>query len=293
MLFVDHDQAKIAIGDGLLEDGMGADDDRYRAILQAHQDRFARAALVPAGQQRDLDPGGRQHPPQCLEMLAREDFRRRQQGGLRPRLHRDQHRLQRNHRLAGTDVALQQPQHRGRLRQVALDFGDRALLRAGQGERQFELSTQRTVALQWLPAPLAVVRLDQRQREAVGEQFVVRQPVARRRMLGLVRQRERIGPRGPFRTLEMGWLDPFGKLGQARQRLRGEAGDLGLREPFGQRVDRFVERPEQTRAVLRDVIGMHDLKHLAVLIEPPRDPPLRAHRQLLSGGVTCLAEIGQ
>jgi len=36
----------------------------------------------------------------------------------------DQHGIQRNHRLASADIALQQPQHRRFLRHVAFNLGD-------------------------------------------------------------------------------------------------------------------------------------------------------------------------
>ena len=44
-------------------------------------------------------------------MLAREDFGRHHQGTLRTALDCRRQRQQRHHRLARTDIALQQPQH--------------------------------------------------------------------------------------------------------------------------------------------------------------------------------------
>ena len=41
---------------------------------------------------------------------------------LLARLDRDQHRVQRHHRLSRSDIALQQAQHRGFLRHVARDL---------------------------------------------------------------------------------------------------------------------------------------------------------------------------
>ena len=64
-----------------------------------------------------------------LQMLAREDFGRRHQGGLPAGLDHGRGREQRHHGLAGADVALQQPQHALGLRQIGDDVVDRLLLR--------------------------------------------------------------------------------------------------------------------------------------------------------------------
>ena len=57
VLLVDHDQREIAIGHAVLKDRVGAHADLDRAVHQPHQDRFARAALVAPGQQRNGDTG--------------------------------------------------------------------------------------------------------------------------------------------------------------------------------------------------------------------------------------------
>ena len=59
---------------------------------------------------------------------------------LAPGLDRAEHRHQRDQRLARPDIALQQPQHRHRLRHVAADFLDHPGLRAGQRVRQPQLA---------------------------------------------------------------------------------------------------------------------------------------------------------
>ena len=38
-------------------------------------------------------------------------------------------------------------------------------------------------------------------------------------------------------------LDPFGQFGRAFERLVRQVGDLGLGEPFGERIDRFDQVP--------------------------------------------------
>ena len=70
------------------------------------------------------------------EMLFGENLRRRHERDLKSVLHRDNRREQGDDRLAGTDVALQQPLHRPRLLHVGDDFGERLALSFGQLERK-------------------------------------------------------------------------------------------------------------------------------------------------------------
>ena len=71
----------------------------------------ALGGLVAAGEQRDAQAGGLGERRDALEMLAGEDFGRRHQRRLPPGLDHVGHGEQRDDRLAGADVALQQPQH--------------------------------------------------------------------------------------------------------------------------------------------------------------------------------------
>ena len=70
-------------------------------------------------------------------MLARQNFRRRHEGRLAAGLDHGRGGEQSDERLAGTDIAVQQPQHAVGLRQIGDDVGDRALLRRREriGER--------------------------------------------------------------------------------------------------------------------------------------------------------------
>ena len=194
VLLVDHHKAEVAVVHAVLKDRVGAHQQLDRAIEQPHQDRFALASLGAARQQRDLHPRRTEHLAQRLEMLAGEDFGGGQQRGLLARLDRDQHRIQRHHGLARTDIALQQAQHRCLLRHVARDLGDGALLRAGEAEGQLQLRAQGAVAHQRLPAPLAPVGLHQQQRKAVRQQFVIGQPVARLGLGAFVGELQRLAP---------------------------------------------------------------------------------------------------
>ena len=64
-----------------------------------------------------------------LDVLARQNFRRRHQRGLLAGLGDGGGREQRHHGLAGADIALQQPQHAHRLAQILRDRGRRLPLR--------------------------------------------------------------------------------------------------------------------------------------------------------------------
>ena len=111
-------------------------------------------------------------------MLARKDFRRREQGRLGARFDRGEHRQQRNQGLARADVALEQAEHRRRLRHVAADFLGDAALGAGEGVGQAELVGQPAVPLQRHRAAAARVSAEQEQGELVGEDLVVGETAA-------------------------------------------------------------------------------------------------------------------
>ena len=270
---------------------MGSDRNLDRTIEQAHQDRFTRTALVAAGQQRDRHAGRCQHPADCIVVLTREDFGRSEQRRLRPSFNRDQHGFNCNRSFARADIALQQPQHWRRLGNVALDLGNRAGLGPGQRERQIESGAQLPIALQRCADMRAVRVLDQQQRQTVGEQFVVGQPVARGRVLAFVAQHQGIAPMRPVHLVREPRFDPFGQLGHGFERLADKCGGAALSQPFGQWIDRLGQLAQQRRAVGRNMVGMHDLEHLPVLVEPPRDPALLAQRQLLLAPARIAPEV--
>ena len=145
VLLVDHREAELLVGDLLLEDRVGADEDVDRAVGEAHQHAVARPALLAAGEDRDAHADAVELAEQGRMMLAGEDFGRREQRRLRAGFDRGEHRQQRDQRLARADVALEQAQHRRRLRHVAADFLDHAPLRAGQLVGQLELAVSSPV----------------------------------------------------------------------------------------------------------------------------------------------------
>src|SRR5690349_9914615 len=101
---------------------MGTDDDvggervrPLRLLRRAREQRATDAEL-------ETEVGDRE------KVLLGEGFRRRHEGSLAAVLHRSEKRIERDDRLARADVALQEPLHRSRAREVAVDLADRLLL---------------------------------------------------------------------------------------------------------------------------------------------------------------------
>ncbi len=78
-----------------------------------------------AGQQAGSHRLGAEQPLDRREVLLRQRFGRRHQHRLEVVLDGSQHRVQREHGLAGPDLAHQQPLHRRRCREIGVDLGDR------------------------------------------------------------------------------------------------------------------------------------------------------------------------
>ncbi len=114
------------------------------------------------------------------EVLLGERLRRRHQRALAARLDRAQERVERDDRLAGADVALQQPLHRRGAREVGVDLGDRALLVLGERERQRRRGSARS-ARPAAPSDGATASVVARRRddELQREQLVEREPPPR------------------------------------------------------------------------------------------------------------------
>ena len=184
-------------------------------------------------------------------MLPRQDFRRRHQRRLPAGLDHGGGREQRDHGFSRADVAVQQPQHAMRLRQIGDDIADRALLRRRQrvGERRDDAFAQAAFGGAAVAGPLPHMRAQQGERELAGEQFVVSQPRPRRacrierlRLLGAMDRAQRAGEiriavaREPCRVL------PLRQLRDAFERSIDRLAHLVRVQPFGQRIDRVDQR---------------------------------------------------
>jgi hypothetical protein len=250
-------------------------------------------ALVAPGEDGEIDAGAGEQPRQALEMLAREDFGRREQRALRARLDRDQQRHQRDQRLARADIALEQADHRRALREIALDLGDRPRLRAGRAVGQPQRIAQAPVAMQRLAAAAARRGAHQSEGELVGEEFVIGQPRARFRIGGIgMEPHQCLAPARPVVAREQARLDPFGQIGHALQRLRHQSLEPLERQPFGQRID-CLARGERLCLLGRHHIGMHDLEPLIILFELARNGARLAQREKLLGVARIGAEEDQ
>ena len=88
------------------------------------------------GEQGDADAELSAERLDRQEVLLRERLRRRHQRSLAPSLDRPQQRVERDRRLPGADVPLEQPLHRRREGEVGVDLHDRRVLRSRERERQ-------------------------------------------------------------------------------------------------------------------------------------------------------------
>ena len=136
VLLVDHGEAQPREGDVVLHQSVGADHDVQRAAREPFQRRAALGRLVAPRHQRDGQARGLGERPDGGEMLARENLRRRHQGGLSSGLDHMGHRQQGDDGLAGADVALQQPQHALVAFEIGGNLRDGFGLVAGEGEGQ-------------------------------------------------------------------------------------------------------------------------------------------------------------
>ncbi len=148
VLLVDDDHAEAGEVDRVLDQRVGADHDVDRSVGQPDQHVLAVRSGDPVGEQldpqrpvaeqvagiRNADAG--EQGTDAGGMLLGEHLGRRHQRRLVAALDGDHHRVDGDDGLARADVALQQPVHRMRRRQVVFDLGDRSLLRAGQRVRK-------------------------------------------------------------------------------------------------------------------------------------------------------------
>ena len=280
VLLVDDGDGEVAEADLLLDQRVRADRDLHvaRGDQLAHVGVLLRAER--ARQQR--------HPHAELgadsldreEVLLGEHLGRRHQRALPSRLDGPQQRRERDDGLAGADVALEQPLHRRRPRQVAVDLGNRLLLRVGERERQHlavpveELAGRRK---RLRDEPLAL-RRPARERELEDEELVEGEPppalLRLLRRARVVHRDERVGPeRQPLGDGERrGQRVAVGA--DVLERRRDERAELLL----GQRLAGGVDRRVVGRlGRLAEVVAL-DLEAVAVGLAA--QPDLRAGRQL-------------
>ena len=126
VLLIDHCKSKIAKLDLLLEQRVRPDQDVDLAKRELLEDGAALATAFTPGQNGDVDFGESSQRRDRVEVLARQNLRRRHERSLAPAFDHGSAGQQRYHRLAGSDVALEQPQHALRLGQIGDNVGYRA-----------------------------------------------------------------------------------------------------------------------------------------------------------------------
>ena len=111
-------------------------------------------------------------------MLARQNLGRRHECGLAAGLDHGGGGEQRDDGLAGADIAVQEPQHALRLRQIGDDIGDRALLRRRQrvGQCRDDSPAQPAFGGTAAAGADAHMRAQKRERELARQQFVISEP---------------------------------------------------------------------------------------------------------------------
>ena len=229
--------------------------------------------MPAAGERRD---GGK--------MLARQNLGRRHDRRLPPGFDHMRGGKKRDHGLARADVAVQQPQHALRLRQIGDDVGDRALLRWRERIGQGGDDPRAQPALGGGAAAGAGAQMGakERQRELAGEQFVVGEPRPRRALRrDIVRRRramhaaQRVGKARKAVALEPLRILPFGQSRHALQRRVDRLAHLVRMQPFGQRIDRIDQRQAGETRLVDHAIGMH---HLQMAVVERGDARHVAHR---------------
>ena len=290
VLLVDHHEGKVTKRDSLLEQGMGADENIDLAFFQRGKDRLPLAAALAPGEQRDAQSrrGGKAFDR--LEVLAGQDLGRRHERGLGARLDGRSHGEQRHHGLAAAHITLQQPQHAQGPREVGVDLGESPGLCAGEPEGELGQHGLAELPGGGEDAPRAATQAlaDGGQRQLVGEELIVSEPLPRRRSrldigggLGRVHAPERLGKGWPGLLGAPAGVDPFGQGGQPRQSLRDDLAQHRIGEAGGQGVERLEQRQRPAAPVIcfHHVIGVRHLQPAVIGFELARDDAPAAHGQ--------------
>jgi hypothetical protein len=136
VLLVDDDQRQRPEADAVLDQRMRADDETDLAGGDLGHQAAPGGVADAAGQQADAEAGAEQPALERAHVLFGEDLGRRHDRHLEPVLHRHHRGDECHHRLARSDVALQQPLHRPRPLHVGDDVAQRRPLPVGELERQ-------------------------------------------------------------------------------------------------------------------------------------------------------------
>ena len=302
MLLVDDRQRQIVERDLVLEQRVGADQKIDVARRQRRQDFRALAAALAAGENGDADADGGGERRDGGKVLARQNLGRRHDRRLPAGFDHVRGGQQRHHRLARADIAVKQPQHALRLRQIGDDVGDGALLRWRQRVGQGGENARAQAALGGAAAAGAgaLMGAKQRERKLPGEQFVVGEPRPRRalrpQIVGRFRAMDaaqRIGKARKAVALEPFGVLPFGQIFRhALQRRVDRLAHLVGMQPFGQRIDRIDQRQTGKARLIDHAIRVNHLQMAVVERGDARHVAHLADRKELFQIVPARVEIG-
>jgi hypothetical protein len=289
VLLVDHRQPQALEAHVVLDHRVRAHHQRRLAAGHALDHRAPALALARSGQPGHADPQRLEPLHQLAKVLLGQDLGGRHQRALPAGVDGARGRQRRHHRLAGADIALQQPVHRVRARQVGVDLGADAALRRGEreGQRGQQLRMQAVGARgQHRRAQQRALALRRQLRQLLGQQLVELQPlpsrvaaVLQRRQVGVgrrvVQELQRLAQRGQRRRHGARRQ----QLGQrrARQRRGHHLAQVGLRQLRAARVDGRQRARQRRVLVHRPDLRVH---HLAA---EEADAQLAAHAQPAPG----------
>ena len=213
-------------------------------------------------------------PLQRQVVLLGERLGGRHQRALAARFDCAEDRVERDRRLAGADVALQEALHRERPREIAVDLGDGALLVRREGKRQRDAVATRQLARRAERRGHGVLVPRPEHGELEREQLVEREPppgqLGLLLRLGEVERRERVAPQ---RELELRRERVEDVTRMRGERRAGELAQPRRRDRLARRID---GREVRGRACRADVVRL-DVE--AVLAEAAAQPEVRPRRE--------------
>ena len=236
------------------------------------------------------------------EMLARQNLGRRHERGLASGFDHGRGGQQRDDGLAGADVAMQQPQHAVRLRQIGDDVGDRALLRRRQRIGQGGDDARAQAALGGAAAAGAGAQMAAQQAPArAGRRAVRRRRAATRPRFAA---RGRPGPPDdarcasasakPGKALRLSHAASChsGSSRHAVERQLDRLAQLVWVQSFGERIDRIDQRQPGEAGRVDHAVGMHHLQMAVIERRGARHVAGLAVRQELFQIIPAGVEIG-
>src|SRR5438477_835801 len=282
MLLVDDRKTQTFERDVFLHESVRADRDVDRPVSESREDLASPVAGDTRREKRVRRASVHEQRGQRSCVLLGEELRRRHERGLRARRCRDTRSERGDDRLSRADVPFEQPRHRYAPTQVRANLLERALLRAGECERQLGDPPRKLFVrnaqgkCRGLRGP---PRTPLREGELQHEKLVERESPSRREqaldVIGEVHLPERRGDvRKTVALADRRWerlrdlADKAGPPGAAFDRGMQPTAHLPRLDALGERID----RNEASRV---DGLRVRALERwLTELERPPEEPAL-------------------